>query len=342
MVNPNLKNNARDLQKEIDWFSDLLRRRLHHHLDESTKNKKDVRIAAPPFKRSRSIYATYVNMYKLDAADRVVLLLSLLPFIQPYLIENILQEFNLSNKDIPQIGGVKGSHHGGMIPTGETAIFILAGTDLEKRIEYSLLFSPKHKFGAYNLLKLEEVQDDEPELSGVILISKDAQMNLTSGTHYHPPFNSNFPAKVITTDYEPEQLVIQEETREGLEEIKLWLKHRDHLLNKWKFSKKINAGFKCLFHGPPGTGKSLAAALLGKSENLPVYRIDLSMVIDKYIGETEKKIRNIFDMAQNKNWILFFDEADALFGRRSVTQTAQDRFANQELSYLLMRMVEYY
>jgi SpoVK/Ycf46/Vps4 family AAA+-type ATPase len=185
------------------------------------------------------------------------------------------------------------------------------------------------------------VQENEPELSGVILVSKDAQVNLTSGMHYHPSFNSNFPAKIITTEYEPEQLIVPEETREGIDEIKLWLKHRDHLLTKWKFSKKINAGFKCLFHGPPGTGKSLAAALLGKDQDLPVYRIDLSMVIDKYIGETEKKIRRIFDMAQNKNWILFFDEADALFGKRAVTQTAQDRFANQEVSYLLMRMEEY-
>jgi AAA+ superfamily predicted ATPase len=340
MVNPNLKNNARDLQKEIEWFSDLLRRRLGHHLDE-TKKKKEVRIAAPLFKTARSIYASYVTMYKLDAAERIVLLLALLPFIQPYLIENILKEFSLSNKDIPEIGGVKGSHHGGMIPTGETAVFILGGTELEKRIEYSLLFSSKHKFNAFNLIKLEEVQENEPELSGVILVSKDAQVNLTSGMHYHPTFNSNFPAKIITTEYEPEQLIVPEETREGIEEIKLWLKHRDHLLTKWKFSKKINAGFKCLFHGPPGTGKSLAAALLGKDQDLPVYRIDLSMVIDKYIGETEKKIRRIFDMAQNKNWILFFDEADALFGKRAVTQTAQDRFANQEVSYLLMRMEEY-
>lgn len=341
MANPNLKHNARDLQKEIEWFSELLRRRLRHHLDAANKKKKEVRIAAPPFKVTRSVYATYVKMYKLDAAERVILLLALLPVIQPQLVENILHEFNLENRQIPEIGGVKGSHHGGMLPTGDTALFILSGTDMEKRIEYSLLFSPKHKFSLYNLLRLEEVQSNEPELSGVIVMSKDVLMNLTSGTHYYPPFNSSFPAKLITTEYEPEQLVLQHETVEGLEEIKLWLKHRDHLLNKWKFSKKINSGFKCLFHGPPGTGKSLAAALLGKEENLPVYRIDLSMVISKYIGETEKNISHIFDMAQNKNWVLFFDEADALFGKRSVTQTAQDRFANQEVSYLLMRMDEY-
>ena len=96
-----------------------------------------------------------------------------------------------------------------------------------------------------------------------------------------------------------------------------------------------------MFYGPPGTGKSLATALIGKQNNLPVYRIDLSMVISKYIGETEKNLSKIFNVAANKNWILFFDEADALFGKRSNIQSSNDRFANQEVSYLLMRMEEY-
>jgi SpoVK/Ycf46/Vps4 family AAA+-type ATPase len=112
-------------------------------------------------------------------------------------------------------------------------------------------------------------------------------------------------------------------------------------LKEWGFGNKIQDGYKCLFYGPPGTGKSLAAALIGKQNNLPVYRIDLSMVISKYIGETEKNLSRIFDSATNKNWILFFDEADALFGKRSNIQNANDRFANQEVSYLLMRMEEY-
>lgn len=105
--------------------------------------------------------------------------------------------------------------------------------------------------------------------------------------------------------------------------------------------KIIKPGYKALFHGPPGTGKTLTAALLGKQYNLDVYRVDLSMVISKYIGETEKNLEKVFRKAENKNWILFFDEADALFGKRTNISDAHDKYANQEISYLLQRLEEY-
>ena len=90
--------------------------------------------------------------------------------------------------------------------------------------------------------------------------------------------------------------------------------------------------------GPPGTGKTLTAALLGKLTGRDVYRIDLSMIISKFIGETEKNLAQLFDRAENKDWILFFDEADALFGKRTGVRDAHDRYANQEVSYLLQRV----
>ena len=88
----------------------------------------------------------------------------------------------------------------------------------------------------------------------------------------------------------------------------------------------------------PGTGKTLTAGLLGKHTGHPVYKIDLSAVVSKYIGETEKNLSRIFDEAESKDWILFFDEADALFGKRTKVDHAHDRYANQEVSYLLQRL----
>lgn len=85
----------------------------------------------------------------------------------------------------------------------------------------------------------------------------------------------------------------------------------------------------------------MTVSLLGKSTGLDVYRIDLSMVVSKFIGETEKNLSNIFDQAEHKNWILFFDEADALFGKRTQTSSANDRYANQEVSYLLQRIEDF-
>jgi SpoVK/Ycf46/Vps4 family AAA+-type ATPase len=96
-----------------------------------------------------------------------------------------------------------------------------------------------------------------------------------------------------------------------------------------------------LFIGEPGTGKKTLAALIGQQLGTEVYRIDLSMVVSKYIGETEKNLEKIFDAAEHKNWILYFDEADALFGKRTNVRDAHDKYANQEVAYLLQRIEKY-
>ncbi len=340
MANKSLKYNAQHIEKDLEWLTAILESRLRSFLNK-TAQPGLTKFPTVTLKSPVSIYQQFIKSFELNAEERIILLLALLPYVSPYLIEKSLAKFGIDNKQIPDIGGIRGSWHGGLIPTGETALFILAGDDLQKRFEYGLYFSPRHKFYTKNILKLEETNIYEPESSGAISISKDVLFMLTSATAYQPLFNANFPAKLLSTRYEYDELVLSKETEQQLEEIRTWLKHKDKLLKDWGFENKILDGFKCLFYGPPGTGKSLATALIGKQNDFPVYRIDLSMVISKYIGETEKNLSKIFDAAANKNWILFFDEADALFGKRSNIQSANDRFANQEVSYLLMRMEEY-
>lgn len=98
---------------------------------------------------------------------------------------------------------------------------------------------------------------------------------------------------------------------------------------------------RILFIGAPGTGKKTLASLIGQQSGKEVYRIDLSMIVSKYIGETEKNLEMVFDKAKNMNWILFFDEADALFGKRTDVRDAHDKYANQEIAYLLQRIENY-
>jgi SpoVK/Ycf46/Vps4 family AAA+-type ATPase len=107
------------------------------------------------------------------------------------------------------------------------------------------------------------------------------------------------------------------------------------------YGKKLKSGYLALFYGPSGTGKTLTATLLGKYTGKDVFRIDLSRVVSKYIGETEKNLAKLFDKAEHKNWILFFDEADALFGKRTDIRDAHDKYANQEVAYLLQRIESY-
>ena len=108
-----------------------------------------------------------------------------------------------------------------------------------------------------------------------------------------------------------------------------------------QLGRHLKKGYRALFHGPPGTGKTLTASLLGKHYEKEVFRVDLSLVVSKYIGETEKNLSHLFAKAETKGWILFFDEADALFGKRSNVKDAHDRYANQEIAYLLQRVENY-
>lgn len=140
-----------------------------------------------------------------------------------------------------------------------------------------------------------------------------------------------------------DDLVLPEAQHEMLREIALHLRHRTTVYDRWGFRAKSGRGLgiAALFAGPSGTGKTLAAEVVANELELDLYRIDLSAVVSKYIGETEKNLRRVFDAAEECGAVLLFDEADALFGKRSEVKDSHDRHANVEISYLLQRMEEY-
>jgi SpoVK/Ycf46/Vps4 family AAA+-type ATPase len=163
----------------------------------------------------------------------------------------------------------------------------------------------------------------------------------TIGDSKKPDYSIDFPAKLLTTPLAWDDLILDSSVMEELNEINSWIRHGETLMKDWGLEKKLKKGFRALFYGPPGTGKTLAASLLGKVNGLDAYKIDLSALVSKYIGETEKNLAKIFDAAEISNWILFFDEADALFGKRTKVGDANDRYANQEVSYLLQRIEDF-
>jgi len=138
-------------------------------------------------------------------------------------------------------------------------------------------------------------------------------------------------------------LILSPDPKIQLREICFQAECRTLVYEQWGFDRKLSLGkgLNVLFGGPPGTGKTMAAEVIAHELRLDLYRIDLSQVVSKYIGETEKNLDRIFTAAQNSNAILFFDEADALFGKRSEVRDSHDRYANIEISYLLQQMEEY-
>ena len=147
---------------------------------------------------------------------------------------------------------------------------------------------------------------------------------------------------LLSTRLSWEDMLLPADTRKALQELSLQLQLlKTTTAAAEKTSRRIKRGHKVLFHGPPGTGKTIAATLLGKDNGLPVYRVDLTGIVSKYIGETEKNLERLFTKATQKNGILFFDEADALFGKRTNVRDAHDRYANIDTAWLMQRIEAY-
>jgi SpoVK/Ycf46/Vps4 family AAA+-type ATPase len=150
-------------------------------------------------------------------------------------------------------------------------------------------------------------------------------------------------SKKIEPKFSWKDIVLSRDKMNQLKEIIGHVNHRQHVYNDWGFKNKISlgTGVTALFAGPSGTGKTMAAGIMAREIGLDLYKIDLSLVVSKYIGETEKNLSKIFAEAETSNAILFFDEADALFGKRSEVRDSHDRYANIEIAYLLQKMDEY-
>jgi hypothetical protein len=150
-------------------------------------------------------------------------------------------------------------------------------------------------------------------------------------------------AHKLVPRYTWEDIVLPDDQRALLREVVDTVRGRPQVLDAWGVGDKLasSRGITVLFAGPPGTGKTMAAEIIAGEMGLDLYKIDLSTVVSKYIGETEKNISRIFQEAEQSNAILFFDEADALFGKRSEVKDSHDRYANIEISYLLQRMEAY-
>ena len=278
---------------------------------------------------------------ELTSDETRLLLIALVHHVQPELFDKTIDEMLKGSADFPKIGGVRGKDYRGFMPTGETALFLLAGDDWRRRLLIQQLFWANHPFARKKILWLEDTASGEPQMSGKITMSRDYVEIFTQNRTAPPHFGISFPARPVTTDRTMKDLVIDQHLQAQLQDLRDWLEHHEGLVKKGAQDGRFRKGYRALFYGPSGTGKTFAACLIGKESKKEVYRVDLSMVVSKYIGETEKNLELLFARAESKKWILFFDEADALFGKRTNVRDAHDKYANQEVSYLLQRIEDY-
>jgi hypothetical protein len=324
----------------LQCLQQVMRNRLQSHFNKDNQTTVEI-FPVVKIEEDGSALNNFIIQQQLTIEEYLTILIVLVPHIHPVFFENIIQEFLPKGGDFAEFGAVKGSNQRSLLPTGETVLFILAGNDMQRRLQLQQLFNADHLFYKQHILWLEHVHDGEPAMSGKLLLGNEWVDKFLFNKETEPKFSPEFPAKKLSSHMSWDDLVLTPQTKDEIDHIKIWLSHNASLLEDKNLSRKIKPGYRALFYGPPGTGKTLTVSLLGKEFNKEVYRVDLSQVVSKYIGETEKNLEKIFSKAENKDWILFFDEADALFGKRTNVSSSHDRFANQEVSYLLQRVEDF-
>jgi DNA polymerase III delta prime subunit len=331
-------NNLQALNAELDWLQHVIDQVIASYLKHEGHEKHWRDIPAPVLPVGSSTYADTVQEWNLDVFERVVLALALAPHIRPECLDIFFGSNAQTERAFTEFGGITEKGFSGFLPTGQTLVFIVSANDPPWRVDALRIFSTTHCFAKEQVISLERTNDALPHLSGILTLAENWLHYFLTGTMLQPELSPTFPASPIQTPLEWQDLVLDYHVREQVDEISTWLKHGDTLMQEWGLAKKVKPGYRALFYGPPGTGKTLTASLLGKHSGREVYRVDVSMIVSKWIGETEKNLGKVFDAASYKKWILFFDEADALFGKRTASHSSNDRHANQQTGYLLQRI----
>ncbi len=335
------EQNAIVLNQELTWLNNVIHTRIALHFGHETPYETIDELYPPDITSYSSPYANFVRKNHLTVQERLVLVLALVPHIKPEVLDILCSKNQDYDRRFSEFGGLFVQGHNGLIPTAETAMFILAGDDLIKRLHYQYIFDVDHVLITSQVIKNTREKKDVPRLSQMLIVSNEYVDYLTTGKSYQAAYSTDFPAQRMTTKLEWKDLIVSQATATSLQEICDWMTYGRVVMRDLDLEKQLKPGYKSLFYGPPGTGKTMTAALLGKSADKPVYRVDLSMVVSKYIGETEKNLAKVFDQAEHHDWILFFDEADALFGQRTQVNSANDRYGNQEIGYLLQRIEDF-
>jgi ATPase family associated with various cellular activities (AAA) len=267
--------------------------------------------------------AEAIGLADLTAAEAVVLTAAVAPYV---------------DERFAALYGALTDRPGVTALTGEVAR-TLAARSFQGRLDATVMLSEHGRLRSLGMLTADPPGDPsgvlrpEPALLAWLIGLPPAQQSATA----------DFPARRLTTVHTMDDVILPATARARVTELEGRIAHRGKVVDDWEFGAHHDnvAGVVALFHGPPGTGKTMTAAAIAATTRLPAYQIDLSALVSKYIGETEKALAKVFDRAEREGCILLFDEADAIFGERTEVSDSHDRYANQEVSYLLSRIEQH-
>lgn len=300
--------NARDLERDLDWLSTVIDRRIKSHFNGDIPFRI-AELPPPDLAESDSPWAAFLVENEVGPALRIIFALALVPHLRPQLLDVLWLRHEVTQRGFTEFGGAAAPSGGAFLPTGQTAAFLLAGDDLAARFEVMRLIDEEALLGRGGVVRFTGIEDGGSWLFCPLAIDPDWLRRFTTGGGGEVIFAGDLPVRRLATELEWKDLILPAPVLADVEDIARWV---DRDANA---PERRGRGYTALFHGPPGSGKRLAAALLGRRAGVPVLRVDLSQVLSKYVGETEKNIARLFERAARRRAFLFFEDGEGLFGR---------------------------
>lgn len=329
-------SNLKALYQELEWLSQVLDVSFAAHFQQDPKNWQEL---SPPPVDQTSSYGSFVIRYELDNYSRLALALSLAPNLKPQTLDLFFVRNKNLDRSFTEFGG-KWNSQGGFLPTLQTLLFIITANDPMLFLKGYELLSPDHVLQQNEVINFSETEKHEAKINAQFNLNPHWFDHFVTGKPLAHSLNHQF-GEVLTTPLSWHDLVVDPLTQAALHEITTWCQHQHTILKDWDLQQKLKPGYRALFYGPTGTGKTLSAALLGKELNKTVYRIDTTSLVSKYIGETEKNLAQLFKTASQRDWILYFDEADTLFSKPLNAQSANDHHVNAINASVLKQLSDF-
>ena len=330
--------NSHNLTLELIWLKECLEKRIEEYTSNTPFDFSS--LLPPTLAKEGSPFAEFIYEQNLSPEDRLILILSIVPEQEPELLCMITS--NPDKRLMISAGLISLDNPLKLKPTASTILFLLAGRDRALRNFYERKLYDHNTLFNKGILEFQSTHDKDSRTEAALTIAQDKYDLLVTGAYRKPVHSPDFPAREVRHQLNWEDLVLAPSTRQKLNQLIDTLEENILIPPGKNILRYKNLQPRALFKGPPGTGKTVTAGIIGKLLDKPVYRIDLSLIVDKYVGETEKNLSRLFNTAESKGWILFFDEADSLFSQRiSDVKNSNDHYSNLEVNYLLQRIEDY-
>lgn len=251
--------NVADLERELTWLVDVIDARFQQYFEltdrPATAWMQSGAPLPPPPEPGESTFAAFVAEQNFAFDERLTLALALAPHLRPSLLDVFFTRNRTFDRRFTEFGCVQNGQTGDLWPTLETVAFLLGGVELGPRLRLMRMAEPGHAFQRLDLLRLAPAGSDEPLFRAPLVLREDWLQRFTIGVESPPVAGPQFPAHLVTTPLDWEDLVLHPSTHQQLEDLLIWVRHGRTLLRDWGMGRLLRPGYRTLFHGPPGTDR---------------------------------------------------------------------------------------